>query len=132
VPPRFVAGRRAVTPPGATSGARRTLPLGGPGEAGEAAGGFRCPDEAAAKKVEQQDLAPRANDKGKGFKCSRDKEGLSVRLKVDAAGPGCGKTLKVKDEVAGKKVKCPGGGQVLRLEALAGSMALLSMPRPAG
>jgi hypothetical protein len=82
-------------------------------------GGFRCPDEAAAKKVEQQDLAPRANDKGKGFKYSRDKVWLTVRLKVDAAGPGCGKTLKVKDEVAGKKVKWPGCGQVLRVGALA-------------
>jgi WD40 repeat protein len=37
--------------------------------------------------------------------------------------PGCGKTLKVKDEVAGKKVKCPGCGQVLRVGALAGGDA---------
>src|SRR3954468_19132818 len=34
---------------------------------------------------------------------------------------GCGKNLKVKDEVAGKKVKCPGCGQVLRVPVLADS-----------
>jgi len=26
---------------------------------------------------------------------------------------GCGKTLKVKDELAGKRVRCPGCGQVV-------------------
>jgi hypothetical protein len=31
------------------------------------------------------------------------------------ACPGCGKQLKVKDELAGKKVKCPGCGCVAQV-----------------
>ncbi len=49
-------------------------------------GSFRCADEASARRIEQDELAPREKAEPKGFKFSRDNDWLSVQMTVDIGG----------------------------------------------
>jgi hypothetical protein len=49
-------------------------------------GVFHCTDEASAKRIEQQELAPRRKADPEAFKCSRDGEWLNVQMTVDLGG----------------------------------------------
>jgi hypothetical protein len=48
-------------------------------------GAFRCADEATARKIEEQDLAPRAKKEPGRFKYGRDGAWLDVQWKLDAS-----------------------------------------------
>jgi hypothetical protein len=49
-------------------------------------GSFRCADEASARRIEQDELAPREKAEPKGFKFSRDNDWLNVQMALDLGG----------------------------------------------
>jgi hypothetical protein len=51
-------------------------------------------------------------------------------MAIKAACPSCGRQLKVKDELAGKKVKCPGCGDHVRIPAGEGEQAEAPPAKP--
>src|SRR5262249_43264541 len=50
-------------------------------------GAFRCASEAAARRIEQQDLAPRRKANPESFAFSRDGEWLDVQMKGNLEAP---------------------------------------------
>jgi hypothetical protein len=59
-----------------------------PGRPARLFGSFRCADETSARRIEQQELAPRQKADPKGFTFNRDNEWLSVQMTVDVGGGG--------------------------------------------
>jgi hypothetical protein len=57
-----------------------------PGRPARLIGAFRCADEASARRIEQQELAPRQKADPERFKFSQDNEWLSVQMTVDIGG----------------------------------------------
>jgi hypothetical protein len=49
-------------------------------------GAFRCADEAVARQIEEKDLAPRVKARPEAFTFSRDKEWLSMQMKIQPPG----------------------------------------------
>src|SRR5262245_6841787 len=61
------------------------------------------------------------------FRCMGPTSG-SALMAIAVPCPGCGRNLKVKDELAGKRIRCPDCGQVLLVPA--GELASRSRPGP--